>query len=147
MGYTLENLKYGGFMKKTLLMAFIGLILVGFVLAQQGWGSNPGIPPQTVTVTGTLQLKDGTIAIVNNSQVYYVPSLERYIGFLDGLKEGTQVTLDGYVYNNPSYTYLQPSKLTMNGKSYDLQPNTFVQGNYNGYGRNYNRGRGGWCCW
>jgi hypothetical protein len=130
-------------MKKTLLLALIGLILVGFVSAQQEWGQNQNVPLQTIT--GTLQLRDGTIAIVNNTRIYYAPSLEWLVGFIDGLNEGTQVSVDGYVWNNYDFSYVQPAKLIVNGKSYDLQANTFAMGRHHGYRRQGRWGHGGWC--
>ena len=136
-------------MKKTLLMAVIGLTLTGFVSAQQGWGPqwgrNPSYPSQSVTVTGSLQLQNGVIAVVNNGQVYYVPSLERLVGFIDGLKEGAQVSVEGFSWNNYGSAFVQPVTLTINGKKYDLQANTFAMGPYHGYGWNNRGGRGGWC--
>jgi hypothetical protein len=61
-------------MKKMLLMAAIGLTLTGFVSAQQGWGPHrgraPGYPSPPVTVTGSLQLRNGVIAVENDGQVY-----------------------------------------------------------------------------
>jgi hypothetical protein len=132
-------------MKKTLLIAAIGLILTGFVSAQQGWGRNFGYSSQSVTVTGSLQLQNGVIAVVNDGQVYYVPSLERLVGFIDGLKEGTQVSVEGFLWNNYGSSFVQPVKLTINDKSYDLQANTFAMGPHHGYGWSNTRGRGGWC--
>jgi hypothetical protein len=131
-------------MKKTLLMALIACFAAGSVSAQQEWGLNSGIPTQTVT--GTLQLRDGTIAVVNDSQVHYVPSLERFIGFIDGLKEGAQVSLEGYIYSNPLYTHLTPSKLTMNGKTYDLLPSNLAQAPRGGRMNYYYTGHNGWGC-
>lgn len=136
-------------MKKTLVIAVIGLALTGFVSAQQGgwgWGQNPGYPAQSVSVTGTLQLENGVIAVVNSGQVYYVPSLERLSGFLEGFKEGAQVSVEGFAWNNYGASYVQPVKLTINGKSYDLQANTFAQGpRRGGYGWGNAGGRSGWC--
>ena len=135
-------------MKKTLLMAVIGLTLTGFVSAQQGWGQwgrNPGYPSQSVTVTGQLQLQNGVIAVVNNGQVYYVPSLERLAGFIDGFKEGAQVSVEGFPWNNYDSAFVRPSALTVNGKRYDLQANTFAMGPRRGSGWGNTGGRGGWC--
>jgi hypothetical protein len=130
-------------MKKLLFSALIGLTLIGFGSAQQGWMPNPGIPAQTVAVSGTLQLQNGSIAVVNGNAVYYVPALERYIGFIEGLKEGTPVNVEGYVYNNRTYAYLQPSKLTFNGKSYDFPADNFAITPRNGRNNTW----GNRCCW
>jgi hypothetical protein len=93
-------------MKKLFFVVEIVLAVAGIVSAQNwGWGGTSGGLAQSVTVTGTLQLQNGTIAVSNGNTVYYVPSLERYIGCIDGLKEGAQVTIQGYVYGNQAYTY------------------------------------------
>jgi hypothetical protein len=136
-------------MKKTLLMAVIGVTLTGFISAQQGWGPqwgrNPGYSAQPVTVTGNLQLQNGVIAVVNTDQVYYVPGLERLTGFIDGIKEDAQVSVEGFLWNNYGSAFVQPVKLTINGKSYDLQQNTFAMGPRHGYGWGNAGGRGSWC--
>ena len=97
---------------------------------------------QRITVTGTLQLQNGQIALAGGNTVYFVPTLGRYIGFIDGLKEGVGVSIDGYASGN----YLEPSKVTINGKSYDFSPNNLGQGwGNNGYcGGSY--GSGGYGC-
>jgi hypothetical protein len=138
-------------MKKALLLVLAGIFLAGFVSAQQrrghNWGPNPGTPAQTITVTGTLQLQNGSIAVANGDTVYYIPVLERYIGFIDGLKEGAPVNVEGYVFHNRAYAYLRPSKVTLDGKSYDFPSNNFVLDSRNGYGRNHPQRRGGWHRW
>ncbi|GHV23000.1 hypothetical protein FACS189494_10570 [Spirochaetia bacterium] len=135
-------------MKKLVFSLVIGLAVVGIASAQ-GWGGqwgNPGWASQSVTVSGTLQLQNGTIAVVNGNTVYYVPILERYIGFIEALKEGAQVSVDGFV--SPNSNYLQATKLTVGGKSYDFTVNAPQGTPNNGYGRGgYGQGRGGWCCW
>jgi hypothetical protein len=131
-------------MKKAFLVAVIALAFIGIVSAQSwrpGWTRNQGDFAQIVAVTGTLQLRNGTIAVESNNSVYYVPSLERYIGFIDGLKEGATVTIEGY----GDRAYLQPSKITLNGKSYDFSAN-YAQGtSCDGYGYQTRHGRGGHC--
>jgi hypothetical protein len=135
-------------MKKTLFAILIGLTLAGFIVAQPNQEPNPGrlapqnresnqepaqgtpapqsqelnqsMPAQTVTAAGTLQLLNGMIAIVNSGEAYYVPNLEGLTRFIDGLKEGTEVTAEGYAYKNNAYTFLRLSKLTVNGKSYNF---------------------------
>jgi hypothetical protein len=134
-------------MKKFMLVLIIAVSAIGAVSAQN-WGGRRNYS-QPVTVNGTLQLQDGFIAVVNGNTVYYVPSLERYIGFIDGLKEGAQVNLEGYVVGNGNV--VQPSKLTLNGKSYDLLAAAPQGGPNNGYGwgNGYHRNNAGHgsCCW
>jgi hypothetical protein len=129
-------------MRKFGLVVIIGLVAAGMVAAQ-GWTA------QTLTVSGTLQLQNGAIAVVNGGTAYYVPTLERFIGFIDGLKEGAQVSVEGYAAPN---NYVQAVKLTIGGKSYDLVPIGQQGMAYNGpgaYGRmgrgGYGHGGYGWC--
>ena len=71
----------------------------------------------SVTVEGTLKLEKGFIALASGDTVYYVPMLQRYVGFIDGLKEGAKVSVEGYQFKN----MLHPQKVTINGKDYDFQ--------------------------
>jgi hypothetical protein len=137
-------------MRKFGLVLIIGLAAAGMAAAQ-GWGSpwgNQGWATQTVS--GTLQLQNGTIAVVNGGAAYYVPALERFIGFIDGLKEGAQVSVEGLSGPN---NYLQAVKLTIGGKSYDLAAAGPQGMPYNGYGAyghmrrgGYGHGGYGWHC-
>jgi hypothetical protein len=140
-------------MNKTVVLAIIVLTTAGMVSAQtwgRGRGPNwngpaqprehrggPGWsePAQPVTVTGTLGLRNGVIALTNEDSDYYVPALGRYIGFIEGLKEGAQATVDGYVHGSR----LRITKLTLNGKTYD-----FPAGNFGprGYGPDYHGDNG-----
>jgi hypothetical protein len=117
----------GGFMKKLGFLLVIAFIAIGAVFAQ-GWG---GVSQQ-ITVNGTLQLLNGQIALAGGNSVYFVPALGQYIGFIEGLKEGARVSIEGYVWGNN----LSPSKLTIDGKSYDFSPGNQGQG-WNGYGYGY----------
>jgi hypothetical protein len=117
----------------------------------------------SATVEGTLKLDKGYVAVESAGTVYYVPMLNRYIGFITGLREGAKVSVEGREFNN----MLQPVKVTIDGKSYDFM--AWDRGTGPGYGRqnfqnrdNYQRGspnsrwnnhgyrnrnsRGG-CCW
>jgi hypothetical protein len=85
--------------------------------------------PPAITVTGTLSLIDGRIALENDTAVYYVAGLGKLIGFVDGLKEGAGVTLEGFGRplhrRNKSEAdkerqLLRVTRLTLDGRSYDL---------------------------
>jgi hypothetical protein len=71
---------------------------------------------KTVTIEGTLQLEKGLVAVASGDSVYMVPLLTRYIGFIEGLKEGTNVSVEGFKFNK----VIQPTKITIDGKSYDF---------------------------
>lgn len=107
----------------------MGLSLVALVSAQpgrrQGWGGAfpPPMAPETVTITGTLGIVQGDLAVQQNGVTYHVYGLNRYIGFIDSLKDGARVTLEGSAFSVSSddkTKYLRVTKLTLNGKEYDL---------------------------
>ena len=137
-------------MKKLGFVIVIACLLIGTASAQN-WGSGWGTAPQIISVTGTLQLQNGVIAVVNGNTAYYVPTLTQYVGFIEGLREGAQISIDGYVSGN----YLQPIKVTISGKSYDFTADTRQSYAYSGNGWLNSRAvnsRGGWgnrgCgCW
>jgi len=114
-------------MKRIVFLAAIAFLAVGTISAQQGYGWPS---PQTVTVEGTLQLQNGQIVLSSGTIVYYVPALVQYIGFIDGLKEGARISVEGYAAGN----LLQPAKLTISGKTYNFPTNVTVLGA--GYGGN-----------
>jgi hypothetical protein len=135
----------GFFMKKMVLAAVIALVVAGITFAQ-GWGNPRGGYAEAVTVNGTLQLRDGVIIVESGNQAYYVPGLERYIGFIEGLKEGETVVLEGYIGRNSNH--IEPTKMTVNGKSYDFTANAPGWTPNNGRGRgSYVSGHGRPCCW
>jgi hypothetical protein len=105
---------------KSIIIVLIVLLAVGIISAQNA---------QSVSVKGTLQLRSGMIAVADGNTAYFIPMLGRYIGFIDGLKEGAKVSVEGYV----SGDYLRPSKVTINGKSYDFQSPAYSD-NTPGYG-------------
>jgi hypothetical protein len=114
---------YGGYMKKIGLLLVITLMVIGSVIAQNQEARKP---PEPITVQGTLQLKNGFIAVASGETVYYVGMLNRYIGFIEGLKEGNTITIEGYAFKN----FLHPVKATISGKTYDfpaMGPGGFAQ--------------------
>ena len=185
-------------MKKLTVFLFIGVLLAGTVYGQgirdnQGAGDTPRRTERQprneqrpnndgqrsndrqrnsdpITVEGTLKLERGFVAVESGDTVYYVPMLNRYIGFINDLREGTRVSVEGREYRN----VIQPTKVTIGGRTYDFPagPNPGLgapnfdrrpenapdrgqlQGRNSpgrGYwdlnqGRRYGPGRGG-CCW
>ena len=80
---------------------------------------------ETVTISGTMVVANGMPALKSGDDTYLIGGVSRLIGFIDGLKEGAQVAIEGTVLTIPgrnSVKYLQGSKLTLGGKSYDLSP-------------------------
>ena len=132
-------------MKKLGLLITISFLTMGTVFAQN-WGYSQ--QPQSVSVNGTLQLQNGQIAIVNGNNFYYVPTLQRYVGFIDGLREGVRVSIEGFVNGN----FIVPARMNLNGRTYDFSSNNGLAGGFGyggcgGYGMmsagGYGR-RGGW---
>jgi len=71
---------------------------------------------EVVTVQGTLQLQNGMVAVASGDTVYAVPRLTRYIGFINGLTEGTNVTVEGTRVRNR----IQPAKVTIADRTYEF---------------------------
>ena len=105
-------------MRKTVFILAIAFLTIGAVSAQV-WGPRT-VPdrrvPESVKIDGTLQLHNGQFAVASGNNIYYVPMIARYVGFIDNLKEGANVSFEGYVSGN----VLMPLKMTINGKTYDL---------------------------
>jgi hypothetical protein len=124
-------------MKKFAFVIVIACLAIGTASAQN-WGNGWGTPVQIITVTGTLQLQNGVIAVVSGNTTYFVPTLTQYIGFIEGLREGAQISIDGYLSGN----YVQPTKVTLGGKSYDFTVN--AQQGFAYCGNGWGNSCGGW---
>jgi hypothetical protein len=108
--------------------------------------------PEKITVEGVLRLEKGVVAVASGDSVNYVPVLNRYIGFIDGLKEGAKISVEGYQFRD----YVRPVKVIINEKTYDFPEfrnnNRFSQGQpseprRNDYPRRMQgRGNFGSCC-
>jgi hypothetical protein len=141
-------------MKRMIVLALLAALLGGSLFARDRaprdrdgpcWGGRgPGVSreknrslpePEKVSVTGVLGLSRGIIVIEGEGRRYYVPALGRYTGFIDGLKDGAQVSAEGYSFRppagapgtaspgnteNPAEGFLRITKLTLNGRDYDL---------------------------
>jgi hypothetical protein len=129
-------------MKKTVIALVILLATAGIASAQpwsgQGGMMGPGAnnfgqrswaPAQTaptlekITLEGTLELVNARVAIKKDAKTYYVMIPSRLYGFVDGLKEGASVKVEGYVHDfygvKDSYA-VRAEKLTIAGKTIDL---------------------------
>jgi hypothetical protein len=119
---------------KRIVILALGFAALGTLLyAQNGdsrrrerydnFSRNPAAPEQ-ISLTGTLGLKQGIIVLQTEDQTWYVPELQRYTGFIEGLTAGAAVTLEGWGIKNPRLDeetgFFRVSRLTLNGKDYDL---------------------------
>jgi hypothetical protein len=123
-------------MKKLVLVMMTVLSVAGVLSAQNlPWDD---VPSQSIQ--GTLGLQNGVIVLLSGNTVYHVPHLSRYVGFIDGLKEGAQVKIDGYTMGNG---YIIPSKITVEGRDYDISGTYRAPSNgMMGYGSAYRGGSG-----
>jgi hypothetical protein len=115
-------------MQRSIVFILLTVAAGGLLSAQHRnpWGGpDPrSAPLETLTVTGTLGIAQGMIALQDKDIPYYVLGIERFIGFIDGLKEGAAVTIEGYsrASQNGEFRFLRAAKLTINTKTYDLVP-------------------------
>jgi len=103
-------------MKRSAVFLIIAVLLVGTVSAQSRNDRQRERNDNSTTVEGTLKLEKGFIALQSGDSVYFVPGLNRYTGFIGELKEGANVSVEGFVFRN----IVRPVKITVAGKSYDL---------------------------
>jgi hypothetical protein len=106
-------------MKKLIIFPLVAILIAGTVFAQDR--NNRQEPDRQreinkVTIDGTLKLEKGFVAAQSGDAVYLVPMLNRYIGFINGLKEDVKVSIEGYLFRN----IIHPIKVTIEGKSYDF---------------------------
>jgi hypothetical protein len=83
----------------------------------------PRITTEEVTITGELTILHGMLSIVSEGTTYLVAGLDRYIGFIDELKYGASVSLEGSAISlpqQPDTKMLRVSKMTLGGKDYDI---------------------------
>jgi hypothetical protein len=115
-----------------MLSALVVFLTAGALFAQTGNRPDAGpeagarfTPPEQTTVSGNLGIRSGMLSIESGGSLYYVMGLDRFIGFIDGLKEGAAVSLTGYVFDSPRRSgakIFRVTELRLSGKSYDLAP-------------------------
>ena len=79
---------------------------------------------EAVTVSGNLAIAHGRPAVKNGDVTYLIGGLNRLAGFVDGLKEGAQITIEGSAISRQKedlIKFLRPAKLTLNGKTYEME--------------------------
>jgi hypothetical protein len=81
---------------------------------------------EKLSLTGTLGLSRGVLVLKTGDEIWYAPELQRYIGFIDDLKEGAAASLEGWGRKIPQIDenagVLRVSKLTLNGRDYEVGP-------------------------
>ncbi|MDR0583750.1 MAG: hypothetical protein LBG57_05290 [Treponema sp.] len=116
-------------MKRFMLFALLALSFAAAVSAQgrdrwgRGFPEPQPLPAEQVTVTGNLTIVQGSLAVKSGDSTYLIPGLLRYTGFIDSLKDGAQVRLEGAATStlqDAKIKVLRVSKLTIGGKDYDL---------------------------
>jgi hypothetical protein len=79
--------------------------------------------PAKWRIRGTLTAAKGMLALAGDDGVlWYLPGLERYIGFIDGLDAGEYAILEGYApaLGSSQERYFQPVMLLIDDMEYDL---------------------------
>jgi hypothetical protein len=120
---------------KRIAVLSLGLLFLGLVLyAQEGnplpqnnrhyRGAAEGA--ERLSLEGTLEFSRGIIVLKSGEEIWYVPGLLHYSGFIEGLKEGAVVTLEGWGRRTPQTDgaagFLMVSRLSLDGKDYEIGP-------------------------
>ena len=124
-------------MKKFLIVVLVAFSMTGPTFA--GWGG-PGIGPSghglpeagdpgsdlvSVTISGTLEVVNGQLAVRDGSNAYFVKGLSRLMRSVPGLVIGAKVTLQGHSspITDDGTTighYFKAGQLTFNGQTYTV---------------------------
>lgn len=127
-------------------MAIVGASAQGFGPMSGPMGAAQIQAQPTVTIEGKLSLVQGHPAVVVKDKTYFVRLPQFLYGFVDGLKEGASVKLEGYEtaipYAPNSYFFLA-TKLTLGTKAYDLAQTFQGYGMMGGMGGRMGGGMGG----
>ena len=117
-------------MKRKILFVCLVIALAATASAQerergerQGRTRRPSA--EAVTVSGSMIVAHGMPALRSGDDTYLVIGISRLAGFIDGLREGAQVSIEGRAMTSQrdgTLKYLVPSKLTLGGRTYDLAP-------------------------
>lgn len=111
-------------MKKIALIVTMVALACGGMFAQSTAQTAPAAATlTTVQASGTLAWINGRIAVKDGGKTYYVEGIQRLLGFVDGLKEGSSVKVEGYPITDttaPEYVFLHLTKVTFGGKEYAI---------------------------
>ncbi|MHC6202204.1 hypothetical protein ACYULU_03310 [Breznakiellaceae bacterium SP9] len=79
--------------------------------------------PKQVSVDGTLAWVKGRIALQSGDITYYVHGIDHLLGFVDALKDGAQVKLEGraIAFRDEKTNFLAVQKVVIGDKEYVLQ--------------------------
>ncbi len=66
-----------------------------------GWGAFSRPKTESVKFTGTLSIVRGSIAITGDDTTWFARGLNRFVGFIDGFKEGASVAIEGTALASP----------------------------------------------
>jgi hypothetical protein len=112
---------------KTIMTSAVILLAAANATFGQAAGNPNAAPPATQVASGKLAFVKGRIALQSGGATYYIRGIDRLIGFVDGLTEGAEASLEGYAFAIPqsaqgaAVEYMfHAVKLTFNGKEYDL---------------------------
>jgi hypothetical protein len=112
-------------MKKIISFMIIAIFIAGAVCAQDKPRENRQREINSVSIEGTLKLENGFVAVQSGDTVYSVPLLNRYIGFISGLREGARGSVEGNAFRN----FITPKKVIIDGKTYDFFANIPARNN------------------
>ncbi|HWR12106.1 MAG TPA: hypothetical protein VN445_09795 [Rectinemataceae bacterium] len=144
-------------MKKALIAVAIAFLVIGAASAQpfaqqnQPWSSQRGMGQmnaqgmgrgnnlsaqspiilEKITLEGTLELVDSRVAIKKDNKTYFVMIPNRLYGFIDGLKEGASVKIEGYsheIVGEKDSFAVRVNTLTINGRVIDLSSSAGMMG-------------------
>ena len=130
-------------MKKIVVLVAIAAIAASAVAAQGMrpgmWNQAPAVQAtqEVVKLDGRLSLVNGHPAVVAAGKTYYVRIPGMLYGYLDTLKDGAAVKLEGYAISVPladNTFVLQVTKLNVGGKDYDLAQLAETRGALGGMG-------------
>jgi hypothetical protein len=124
-------------MKKFMIVALT--VCMATVHAFAGWGgpgqgpSSHGLPEAgdsgsdlvSVTISGTLEVVNGQLAVRDSSGAYFVKGLSRLMRSVPGLVVGAKVSIQGYASvimddGAAAGHYFKAAQLTFNGKTYTV---------------------------
>jgi hypothetical protein len=113
-------------------MAIAGASAQGFgQIGPRGPGVQATATQVVSTIEGKLSLVQGHPALVAKDKTYFVQLPQFMYGFVDGLKEGATVKLEGYemaIPYAPNSYFFRSTKLTLGTKVYDLAQFTGMMG-------------------